>query len=805
MDGTVTRALVLAAGQGSRLGPATPKPLLPVLGVPLLARTLFTLRKAGITEAFVVTGHQGERVRREIDAIRRLHDGLTVHWMENTRWEEPNGVSVLAAADRLDGPFLLTMADHILDPAALKRLREEAAKGRDLVLLVDRSPDEGIDPDDATKVALDGERIASIGKELDRFDAIDTGAFLAGPALLDALRELDEGSARAGGAEAPPHRGPSLSEGVRRLAAEGKAWVLDGTGMRWQDVDTPADVAAARRKLMAAWPKPTDGPVSRWINRPMSLRITRVLAPTGVTPNQISLVTLLMGFAAAWFASLGGYAWWLAAAGTFQLASILDGTDGELAVLTYRQTEWGAWVDTLCDNLSYLAFIVGMTVGVHRAGLPGWYVVWGVVGLAAAALSMGNINMVLRREGRSGSALSVEYAHQQGTRLVDRVLQVLHFLGKRDLIAFLGVVFALLGILPWGIPIFGVGASLLLFPVTFQANVAHWARTRRAAAAVVVLLLAGSGPALAQEPTPPDTLGAVAADSLKTSGTFTALTYNVAGLPPGVSKSRSLQNMPRISPLLDGYDLVLVQEDFFFHPLLARSATHPHRSEPRIGSRIFSREFLDLFLSFRSLNVDRILAIVGGDRITSDGLNLFSRFEFEGFERHAWASCSGVTALANDCLASKGFTYARHTLAPGVTLDVYNVHADAGRRDPDIAARRAQFQQLAAVIALRSAGQAVLIGGDTNLQAPVPGDEEILQTFMADTGTRIAGRTLGDRDLVDRFFYRGSPSLLLEPVTHGEATEFVDGGGSPLSDHPAIRAEFRWEVLPRQGAVSGGR
>lgn len=786
MDGTVTRALVLAAGQGSRLGPATPKPLLPVLGVPLLARTLFTLRKAGITEAFVVTGHQGERVRREIDGIRRLHEGFTVHWVDNPRWEEPNGVSVLAAADRLDGPFLLTMADHVLDPSALRRLGDEAAKGRDLVLLVDRSPDEGIDPDDATKVAVDGERIAAIGKELATYDAIDTGAFLAGPALLDALRELDTGG-----------RGPSLSDGVRRLASEGKAWVLDGTGMRWQDVDTPADVASARRKLMAAWPKPTDGPVSRWINRPISLRITRLLAPTGVTPNQISLVTLLMGFAAAWFAALGGYAWWLAAALTFQLASILDGTDGELAVLTYRQTEWGAWVDTICDNVSYLAFIVGMTVGVHRAGLPDWYVGWGLVGLAAAALSMGNINMVLRREGRSGSALSVEYAHQQGTRLVDRVLQVLHFLGKRDLIAFLGVVFAVAGVLPWGIPIFGVGASLLLFPVTLQANVAHWVRTRRAAAALVVALAAGAGTLAAQDPTP-DSTATPAADSTATSGTFTALTYNVAGLPPGVSKSRPLQNMPRISGHLDGYDLVLVQEDFFFHPLLAVSATHPHKSEPRIGSRIFSREFLDLFLSFPSLNVDRIFAIAGGDRITSDGLNFFSRFPFEGFERHTWASCSGVTGLSNDCLASKGFTWARHTVAPGVTLDVYNVHADAGRRDPDVAARRAQFQQLAAFIALRSVGQAVLVGGDTNLQAPVPADEEILQAFMAATGTRIAGRTLGDRDLVDRFFYRGSPTLVLEPVTHGEAAEFVDGNGAPLSDHPAIRAEFRWDRIPPQ-------
>lgn len=467
-----TRALVLAAGQGSRLANATPKPLLPLLGVPLLARTLFTLRKAGITEAFVVTGHQGERVRREIQGIRRLHDGLTVHWVENPRWEEPNGVSVLAAANRLaDGPFLLTMADHVLDAGALERLRGEAARGRDLVLLVDRGPAPGIDLDDATKVRLDGERIGEIGKELGSWDAVDTGAFLAGPALLEALRALDTG------------RGPSLSDGVRRLAKEGRAWVLDATGMRWQDVDTPEDVAWAERKLMAAWPKPTDGPVSRFINRPISLRISRLLAPTGVTPNQISVLTLVMGLAAGWFAALGGYAGWLAAAATFQAASILDGTDGELATLTFRHTPFGAWVDTICDNVSYLAFLIGMTVGVHRAGLPDAFLWWGLVGLVSGALSMGNINMVLRREGRSGSALSVRYAHQEGDGLTDRVLQVLHYLGKRDLIAFLVLLFALAGLLPWGLPIFGVGATLLLLPVTSRANLSHWLRTRRLAAA----------------------------------------------------------------------------------------------------------------------------------------------------------------------------------------------------------------------------------------------------------------------------------------------------------------------------------
>lgn len=468
----VTQAVILAAGQGTRLKQSTPKPLLPVLGVPLLARTLFTLQKAGIEEAFVVVGQRGEEIRRGIEAIKRLT--LPIHWVENTRWDEANGVSVLAGGEHTTGPFLLTMSDHILDHEALARLRQAGGPDKDLVLLVDRDPDDGIDLSDATKVALDGDRIRGIGKELDRYDAIDTGAFLATPALVDALRELD----RQG------DQGPSLSDGVRRLAEAGRAWTLDGTGATWQDVDTADDVRAAERKLMARWPKPTDGPVSRMINRPISTRVSRVLAThTQVTPNQISGITLLMGLAAAWFAYLGGYAWWLAAAAIFQVASILDGTDGELAILTFRATDAGAWVDTVADNVSYVAFLIGMTAGVWRADLPDFYLYSGGIGLVAAVLSLGNINMYLRRDGRSGSALAVQYGYQEGSGLIARVMQVVHYLGKRDLICFVVLLLALVGQLPLGLPIFGVGATLFLFPATLQANVSHYFRTRGLASA----------------------------------------------------------------------------------------------------------------------------------------------------------------------------------------------------------------------------------------------------------------------------------------------------------------------------------
>ncbi len=293
-----------------------------------------------------------------------------------------------------------------------------------------------------------------------------------------------------------------------------------------------------------------------------------------------------------------------------------------------------------------------------------------------------------------------------------------------------------------------------------------------------------------QDPTP----AAAAPDTTPDGGTFKVLTYNVAGLPPGVSKSKPLRNMLQISLKLAAYDVVLVQEDFFFNGLLGFANDHAFRSDPQDASRVFSSTFLSMLLAFPDLDVDAIFALLDEDRITSDGLNRFSRFAFDVHERHRWAECHGVTSAANDCLATKGFTFARHELASGASVDVYNVHADAGRRPEDEQARRVQFAQLAEFIETRSAGRAVLVGGDTNLQSPVPADEETIQEFLSRLGLQVAARSLAQEDGVDRLFYRSGEVVELVPVARGEGEEFVDRGGSPLSDHPAVWVEFSWAL-----------
>jgi choline kinase len=134
------------------------------------------------------------------------------------------------------------MSDHLFDPVILRRLihgrRAEAA----LTLGVDyRITRPDLDLDDATKVRLDGEgRITAIAKDLPSYDAVDTGLFIAGPALLQALAA----SVAAGGAG-------SLSEGVAALAAEGRAYTFDIGDGWWVDVDDAPAHARAERELPA--------------------------------------------------------------------------------------------------------------------------------------------------------------------------------------------------------------------------------------------------------------------------------------------------------------------------------------------------------------------------------------------------------------------------------------------------------------------------------------------------------------------------------------------------------------------------
>ena len=344
------KCLILAAGDGGRLTQiCDSKPLIQIAGLPLIERTIATAQQAGVTDFYVITGYAADRVEVFLSEVSRRRR-VSITPIRNPEWELGNGLSLLAGRERLDEPFLLLMADHVLDRAILDRLLSQSLGDGEVILAADFGVDEDqlVDLDDVTKVLVDDQRLVEIGKQLGTYSAFDTGAFLCSPAIFGAAEE----SLTAGDR--------SVSGAIRCLARRGKAKVIDVRDHRWIDVDTPHDLQNAERLLFQNLSKPEDGFISRIINRRISTAIITPLLlklSRRITANQVSVLAFVASFMAslAFFLGLpvmGGI--------VIQIASILDGSDGEVARLKKMQSPFGNFFDAVLDRYSDGFILFGM-------------------------------------------------------------------------------------------------------------------------------------------------------------------------------------------------------------------------------------------------------------------------------------------------------------------------------------------------------------------------------------------------------------------------------------------------------------
>ncbi|MET9522261.1 jacalin-like lectin [Streptomyces coeruleorubidus] len=269
---------------------------------------------------------------------------------------------------------------------------------------------------------------------------------------------------------------------------------------------------------------------------------------------------------------------------------------------------------------------------------------------------------------------------------------------------------------------------------------------------------------------------AAAADS----GSFDVLTYNIAGLPLGLGDSDPETNTPLIGQRLGPYDIVNVQEDFNYHASLYANDKHPHRTATSGGAAF------------------------------GDGLNTLSDHPFEDFQRVKWNNCTGT-----NCLTPKGFSLARVRLAEGVFVDLYNVHTNADSTDDALAARRANVEQLSDFIQANSAGNAVIVMGDTNTRYTRTGDN--IRTLLSENGLTDAWVKLvkggtppaqgsdalvcdqaapaDDCEVVDKVLYRGSELLTLTATRYANDWKaFLRSDGKHLSDHFPHAVDFSYTL-----------
>jgi phosphatidylglycerophosphate synthase len=216
--------------------------------------------------------------------------------------------------------------------------------------------------------------------------------------------------------------------------------------------------------------KPTDGWASRYLNRPISTRISRLLVYTNITPNQFTMITGLMAFIPVYFVLKGGYWNWLIGAAIYHLASVLDGVDGEIARMKMLHSKFGQWLDTIFDFSSMVAVLIALVISVQKPehNQPfyiqnaGWAALIAAVG---AILSIVVYNIRFKREG----TFYIPYAYLSSESKWAKALAKINNIGKRDFYIFLFLLLAVVGLFPFALVYVAVMA-ILVFLLSLQTH-----------------------------------------------------------------------------------------------------------------------------------------------------------------------------------------------------------------------------------------------------------------------------------------------------------------------------------------------
>ncbi len=325
-------AVVLAAGFGKRMGTGRPKQLVPVFGIPLIEHVLRPLLSRGYRVVVVYHSEELARFIRE-----RFPE---VELVKNPHPERENGYSLYLASEVVDGEFLLVMSDHYYSSEFFD-LAEKGASGNVAVV-----SSYCHDPDEATKVRVEGDRVVAISKGLEDYHYFDTGMFVCTPEVFNYAEELVSEKEQV-----------RLADVFQRMADDRRLGYLVCEG-RWIDVDAPWEVGIAEDIIKESIVKSEDGLVSRRINRPISLRITRwLLGKEWATPNRLTLFSFVMGLFSALLFALRCPFWgglWA------QLTSIVDGCDGEIARIKHMRSRFGAVLDSTTDRYADMFIVLGI-------------------------------------------------------------------------------------------------------------------------------------------------------------------------------------------------------------------------------------------------------------------------------------------------------------------------------------------------------------------------------------------------------------------------------------------------------------
>ncbi len=345
--------VICAGGVASRMEPYSreiPKTLFELEpGVTILDHLIERVRGLNPERIFIVT-------RPKFKDLLRKKLGDDVEILETDREDFGNLYTVYLTLDMVGDSFLIVMSDHVFEASMLRQLvSHESDKA--FTVCLDRKPSRS-EAIEGLKLALSEERVELADKAIPPHYGIDTGLIMCRRRAKDYIREAIMGK----GSQA------RIADALNLAASFNDVDYVDVTGKLWKDVDTPEDLQRARKLyweiLRRELVKPEDGIVARYLNRPISTRISLMLYSRRilVSPNIFSLLSFALCLISALVLAernllLGGI--------LAQAASVLDGVDGEVARLFKRVSKLGSFLDSLMDRVADVALIAGLTLSLR--------------------------------------------------------------------------------------------------------------------------------------------------------------------------------------------------------------------------------------------------------------------------------------------------------------------------------------------------------------------------------------------------------------------------------------------------------
>ena len=330
------KALIIAAGEGSRLGNLTkdePKPLVRLLGLSLVERVILTAKEVGIDEFIIVIGYLGKRIKEKLGDGNRY--GVKITYIENREWERGNGVSVLKAKESLKEDFVLLMSDHIFDARILKELISYDLKDSVALVVDKREPSPG-----DTRVLEKEGKIAKIGKDIEKANCIDTGIFLCSAKIFSYI----EKTVKEGREE--------FADGITQAAKNRDAEVFDITRIEsyaskmrkdikpwWIDIDTKEDLKKAKKIIVENASKNPSDALACYVHKPIENRLVSWIVNFSITPNQITIGVNILAYTVTTLFLLG---YLLPASILTFVVGIADGLDGKLARVKLKISRVGS-------------------------------------------------------------------------------------------------------------------------------------------------------------------------------------------------------------------------------------------------------------------------------------------------------------------------------------------------------------------------------------------------------------------------------------------------------------------------------